>query len=493
MNLGRLVLPALRWRQETGFGHEDQAIDAALEVGAGGFIVFGVGGARADEIGRLSEELRQRAGRPLLIGADLERGAGQQARRLTEIPPPGALASLADESLIGWAGATTAREARRIGVNWVFAPNADLDVEPENPIVQTRSFGSSPELVSRAVIAWIKGAQGEGVLACAKHYPGHGRTRHDSHQMLSAVVAPLKELLEADLKPFGAAVKAGVASVMTAHVAFPSWDRSGSPATRSATILSYLRSQLGFDGLVVTDALIMEGARGGQSEAEASLGAVKAGCDLLLYPTDIGMTVEAIRRAAEDDPVVASRVAEALERYDRALRRALIEPPGAPLDLGTVSAGAIADRLIGRGLLRGEAPVLDGGFELVIVDDDQGGWYAPGPNDLVRRLLARRRVFERYGGSRVILAFAEPRAAKGRSGFGPESRERFQVLVPGASLVVLFGHPRLAAEIPAGCPLLVAWHRQPLMQEAVARWLEKVVRGERPGSSEAWNVKGNRE
>jgi beta-glucosidase-like glycosyl hydrolase len=156
MNPGRLVFPALRWRRESGFAHEDRAIDAALEYGVGGFIVFGVGGARADEIGRLTEEVRQRAARPLLIGSDLERGAGQQARRLTEIPPPGALGSLGDESVIAWAGATTGREARRLGLDWVFAPDADLDVEPQNPIVQTRSFGASPDLVSRAVTAWIR-------------------------------------------------------------------------------------------------------------------------------------------------------------------------------------------------------------------------------------------------------------------------------------------------------------------------------------------------
>jgi beta-glucosidase len=420
--------------------------------------------------------VRKRAARPLLIGADLERGAGQQARRLTEIPPPGALASLPDESVIAWAGATTAREARRHGINWVFAPDADLDVERENPIVQTRSFGASPDLVGRAVTAWIRAAQQEGVLACAKHFPGHGRTRLDSHQTVPQVPNPLRELQESDLRPFQAAIEAGVASVMTAHVAYPAWDSSGLPATQSATILGYLRSTLGFGGLVVTDALIMEGARAGRPEDEAVVAALKAGCDLLLYPGDLEAVIGALRRSVDEGPLFAQRVSEALARYEGALARLAGQTEdGAVTDLAAHSAARIADQLLAQGLIRGSVPSLAGGIMLEVIDDDQGGWYAPGPSDLVRRSLARRKTFETFGGPLVILAFAEPRAAKGRAGFGPESLARFEALLPRAVLVVLFGHPRLAETIPGNCPVLCAWHRQPLMQEGVARWLEKAV------------------
>jgi beta-glucosidase len=479
MNPGRLVFPALRWRRESGFAHEDRAIDVALECGVGGFIVFGVGGARADEIGRLTEEVRHRAARPLLIGADLERGAGQQARRLTEIPPPGALGWLGDESVIAWAGATTGREARRYGLNWVFAPDADLDVEPQNPIVQTRSFGSSPDLVSQAVTAWIRAAQQEGVLACAKHYPGHGRTRHDSHQTLPQVPIPLGELNATDLRPFEAAIAAGVASVMTAHVAYPAWDSSGLPATQSATILGYLRSSLGFDGLVVTDALIMEGARAGRAEGEAVIAALRAGCDGLLYPGNLETVIGALRRSAEEDQASANRIADALARYDRALTRVVGEAGNAaPAELPPHSADQIADRLLAQGFLRGQAPSFVGGINLQVIDDDQGGWYSPGPSDLVVRGLARRRVFEQAGGATVVLAFAEPRAAKGRAGFGPESLARLEALLPHAAMVVLFGHPRLADGIGGSCPILCAWHRQPLMQAAVGRWLERRLKGD---------------
>lgn len=469
MKLGRLAFPALRWRPTSGFAHEDRAIDQALNLEVGGFIIFGVPGARADEVGRLTEEIRQRAGRPLLLAADLERGAGQQARRLSEIPPPAALASLNDDDVLRWAGATTGREAARIGLNWVFAPVADLDLEPSNPIVQSRSFGSSPERVARWVELWVEACQAEGVLACVKHYPGHGRTTGDSHNVLPTVSTPFAELQSSDLGPFAAAVGAGVASVMTAHVAFPSWDPSGAPATRSSVILGHLRRGLGFEGLIVTDAFIMEGARAGSSEGDAATASLAAGCDILLYPGDLAGTLKALEQAVAEGRLPASRVNESLARYDRALGRATGAPK--PTRAPALAPLAVAARLLESGFHRGTEPDLSGGIELAVVDDDVGGWYAPGPSDYVVRWLASHGVHEQHGANLVVLAFAEPRAAKGRAGFGPESLAQLQRLTGRASLVVLFAHPRLVEQIPGSCPVLVGWHRQRLMQEAVAAWL----------------------
>lgn len=471
MTLARLVMPAVRWRRETGFFHEDAAIGTALDAGVGGFIIFGVPGARADEVAALTERIRRQAGRPLLLGADLERGAAQQARGLTPIPPPGALSALGDERVIRWAGETTARDARSVGLNWVFAPVADLDLEPENPIVQTRSFGAQPAQVGERVAAWIRACQAEGVMACAKHYPGHGRTRHDSHDRLPVVDVPLQTLAETDHVPFAAAVGAGVGSVMTSHVAFPQWDPSGLPATRSPVILDHLRQGLGFQGLIVTDAFIMAGAQMGSAEPDAAVAAVGAGCDLLLYPGALSATIDALERAATSGALPPARIEAALRRYDAAAAAVAVAPIAAEPD--HAGARAIADRLLAQGLRRGEPPRFPEGLELVVVDDDEGGWYAPGPSDLVRRTLAARRIHEHHGGGRVVLAFAEPRAAKGRAGFGPLASARLAEVVPGASLVVLFAHERLLDQIPAGCPVLVAWHRQPLMQQAVAGWLER--------------------
>ncbi|HEU4764009.1 MAG TPA: glycoside hydrolase family 3 N-terminal domain-containing protein, partial [Gemmatimonadales bacterium] len=143
--VGRLLFPALRWSPATGFSHESRTIERALAFGAGGFVLFG--GTPA-AVGGLTRELTARAGRPLLFAADLERGAGQQFEGYTEFPPPAALAALGDATAIAEAAGTTAAEAARVGVRWILGPVADLDVEPRNPIVQTRAFSADPTRTS---------------------------------------------------------------------------------------------------------------------------------------------------------------------------------------------------------------------------------------------------------------------------------------------------------------------------------------------------------
>src|SRR3989440_100996 len=306
----RLVCPALRWRRGS-FRSNRATIDAALAAGVGGFILFG--GTR-DAVAALTHGLQQRAGRPLLLGSDLERGAGQQVHGLTEFPPPGALGFLGDRDATYAAAAMTATEARAVGITWAFAPVCDLDVEPKNPIVQTRSFGADAQVVGRQAAAWIRGCQEHGVLACAKHFPGHGRTTTDSHEGLPVVEVPAAELQQTDCAPFAAAVRAGVGSVMPAHVAYPAWDSTGSAATFSKPILGYLRDTIRFDGLVVTDAFIMAGATAAAPEGVAAAAAVVAGCDMLLYPTDWAGGVSALEQ------VDADRAEHALARYGMAIR-----------------------------------------------------------------------------------------------------------------------------------------------------------------------------
>ena len=468
---GRLILPALRWRADGGFGHEAGAIADALELGAGGFILFG---GTVESVRRLTADLLRRAGRPLLIAADLERGPGQQVTGLTEFPPPAALASLNDTSVIRWAGGVTAQEARAVGINWVFAPVADLDVLPENPIVQTRAFGPDPHRVATCVRSWIEGCQAAGALACAKHFPGHGRTLVDSHVELPVVDTDADTLAAMDLLPFEVAVESGVAALMTAHVAYPALDPSGVPATVSRPIMDRLRDGMGFDGLVVTDALIMDGAVVGRRESDAAVEAVLAGVDLLLYPNDPRRVRDALDQALASGTLPVTRLERALARYERALAAATAPTP--PVTRGPYeSADVLADVLLAQGMLRGGVPELQAPLDLVVVDDDLGGPYPPSPSDWTSAALGPDLVARYGGGSRIVLVFAEPRAWKGRSGFGPAARDALAAHSSDAELVVLFGHPRLAEAIPTDAPVLLAWHRQRLMQEAVARWIRRRV------------------
>src|SRR6185295_3259096 len=208
----------------------------------------------------------------------------------------------------------------------------DLDVLADNPIVQTRAFGGDPNRVASLVRTRIEGCQDAGALACAKHFPGHGRTTVDSHIALPVVSESADTLRDSDLLPFSIAVECGVASMMTAHVAYPALDASGLPATISAPIMAELRGRLRFDGLVVTDALIMDGALVGRRESDAAVQAVQAGVDLLLYPNDARRVRDALLQALASGTLTPERVGESLRRYERALTAATGPTP--PMERG---------------------------------------------------------------------------------------------------------------------------------------------------------------
>jgi len=474
VTLARLVFPALRWRpSQGGFAHERPKIDAAIAAGVGGFIVFG--GTR-DAVTTLTRELRERAGRPLLVGADLERGVAQQVAGLTELPPAAALGYIDDLDATHAAGLITAGEALAVGINWGFAPVCDLDLEPKNPIVGTRSFGADPVRVGEHAAVWIRGAQEHGLLACAKHYPGHGRTTLDSHETLPVVTTPAPELEALDGWPFEHAIRAGVGSVMTAFVAYPAWAPSGRAAAFSDEIIGYLRDTLHFGGLVVTDALIMAGATAERAEAAATVAAVAAGGDALLYPSDFKAVVDALDRAVGGE-IPTVRADDALARYEQAVA-VWGRGQGEGGEVDVTAHGAFADDLADRAahLVRGNpATRLRPPSDVAIVDDDVGGPYAVGPRDVFARTLrdAGLRTGTRGtgGGRRIVLVYAEPRSWKGRADLGTRSLAQLRRLVPAAQLVVLFGHPRLARQIPGRAPILCCWHGQPLMQRAAARWL----------------------
>lgn len=302
---------------------------AAVEMGVGGFVLFG---GEQDQIRHLVSELRELATRPLWFAADLERGAGQQFRGAQALPPPAALAHHPDPGeAVRTAGAVTGREARSLGVDLVLAPVLDLDVEARNPIVGVRSFGEGPGVVGRLGSAWIDACQGQGVAACAKHFPGHGRTRGDSHLELPVVTAD-RDALEADLSPFRR-VADDVATVMAAHVAYPALGCPGPASLDRSVLHGLLRDEMGFGGLVLSDAMVMAGFTDAASEVSAGGGegplavrALLAGCDLLLYPDDLEGAARAVEREAARSEEVSERLEEALTR-SREVRAAL--PGGA--------------------------------------------------------------------------------------------------------------------------------------------------------------------
>jgi beta-glucosidase-like glycosyl hydrolase len=481
-----LVLPALRWDPERGFAPCRADAERALALGVGGFILFG---GEREAIRTLVADLQAAAPHPLLIASDLERGAGQQAQGLTQLPPLRGLARLGIDA-VREAARITAREARDLGVNFVFAPVVDLDVEASNPIVQTRSFGDDPEEVGALGAAWIQACQAGGVLACAKHYPGHGRTLTDSHADLP-VVASSRLTLDADLVPFRMAAAAGVAAMMTAHVAYPALDPSGVPATYSAPIVKdLLRRELGFDGLVVTDALVMEGALQGLDEAQGAVRALQADCDLLLYPNDVARVAHALAEAARGGALDPDLLETAAMRRREAVER-LAEPVAlGPRDLEADQAQGEAFRVEAVQLLRGALPRAPRAVRVAVVDDDAGGPYPLPPRNAFAKALRARGVgveeVDAAGGRRaagalggpgggavplVVLVFCDVKSWKCRAGLSDENAATVAALAPDAAAVVLFGHARRLADVPGTAPVLCAWTGDVGMQAAAARRL----------------------
>jgi beta-glucosidase-like glycosyl hydrolase len=480
-DIAQLFMPAIRWDSARGYDTSRDLIGVALERGVGGFILFG---GERDAVRQLTAELRGKARVPLLIGADLERGAGQQFSGAIGLPPLAAIASLGDPDAIRGAAALTAREARTLGINWIYAPVCDVDSEPENPIVGTRSFGSDPHEVAIAATHWIDACQGAGVLACAKHFPGHGRTTTDSHAELPTVGTPAKTLAESDLVPFKAAVNAGVATVMTAHVAYPALDPSGVPATLSRTILhGLLREQIGFPGLVVTDALIMEGVLGG-GETTAVVRALGAGCDLLLYPTDLVACIDAVDAAIERGDLDQKEIALSLERRKRWADWATSERHSVTVTRDdAIWAEQLSDRVVHR--MRGDPPTLGDKVEVIVVDDDVGGPYPPPSRQpFVETLRENGFAAEvvdtpsRNSGTSVVIAlFGDIRSWKGRPGYSARALDAVRAALEAATtvgrqaIIVQFSHPRLAATIHGDAPILCAWGGEAVMQRAATRVL----------------------
>jgi beta-glucosidase-like glycosyl hydrolase len=468
LNVARLLLPAIRWDAESGFEGYRETIEHGLELGVGGFILFG---GEANAVRALTDELHRRAPHPLLIGSDLERGAGQQFRGATPLPPAAAIGWLDDEALTERAGELTAREARALGVNWIYAPVADVDLEPENPIIGVRAFGSEPDGVARHVAAWVRGCARGGALSCAKHFPGHGRTVGDSHIERPAVRASREEL-EEDLEPFRAGIAAGVDSLMTAHVVYPALDPTG-PATLSAPILDgLLRGEMGFGGLVVTDAIIMEGMTEGGSEAAASVQALAAGCDLLLYPDDNDAVIREVQAAVEDGRLPRARIAQALERIAAAAER-VAGPVDAAWGAEDDRRWALETAINTLRVCRGEPRLPAGRVRIEEVEDDAGGPWPPYPRLAFPAALKAAGVELADDGELIVALYSDIRAWKGRPGISDAAQERVRAITaehPDAT-VILFSHPRLAADVPTAKNLLACWGGEAIMQEAAVAWL----------------------
>ena len=284
----------------------------------GGLILVNFANARTTPkaepyaLGAFLNRMQRLAKTPLLVSGDFERGASMRVNDTTLFPHAMAFGAAGDPELVRYEGEVTAREARALGVQWVLFPVADVNNNPDNPVINIRSYGENPQAVAAMVKAFIEGAHSDKknyVLTTVKHFPGHGDTADDTHMNLATIPADRDRLERLELVPFRAAISAGVDSVMTAHVAVPALAPPDLPATLAPQILTgLLRNELGFQGLVITDALEMGGIAKGYSTGEAAVRALEAGADALLMPPDPDVALKAVVGAVEDGRLTRKRI-----------------------------------------------------------------------------------------------------------------------------------------------------------------------------------------
>ncbi len=480
----------------------------------------------------LVNRMQQLARYPLLISADLEAGAGMRFDDTINFPWNMAVAATSNPDYARRQGEVTAREARALGVQHVFAPVVDVNNNANNPVINVRSYGEDPVDVGRFAAAFTEGAQRGGVIATAKHFPGHGDTATDSHRGLPEINVDKKRLNTVELVPFKAAINAGVGSVMVGHIALPQIDstaikplpknikmrpmdtdedgeivdeKATLPATLSPVLGSLLRNDLKFSGLIVTDALSMSGLTIYFNQEEAAVRALEAGADMLLKPADPDAAFRGVREAVRNGRVTERRIDDSVRRilaakYDLGLVTQRITPVD-EIDRLVSSEEAVKlardiadhaitlvrdeDKLVPLSSLKTDARI----FNLAITNGDDRLFIA---NAFVGTLGRSGRkietivlddrssetevnaALEKAKGADLVIAslYGRVRTGQARSVGLPESGSRALATLIAAKTPIVgisFGNPYLLLGFPELRTYMVAYGDMPSLQQAAAR------------------------
>ncbi|MEM6701821.1 MAG: glycoside hydrolase family 3 N-terminal domain-containing protein [Acidobacteriota bacterium] len=497
--VGQLVHPGIDGRYLRPGDPQLEALLADAAAGHIGGIVLFAGDPLSTRF--LVDQLQAVAPIPLLVSSDYEWGAAMRVAGATRFPRALSLAAsgVGAEDLVRQLARVTAREASELGVGLVLAPVADLWTEPLNTVIASRSFGSEPEGVARLVAAYVDELDDAGLLGAVKHFPGHGATVVDSHLGLPVLEASEATLRRRELVPFVRAIEAGATAIMAGHIAVPALDgRSDRPVSRSPEVLEgLLREELGFRGLIVSDALDMVGAGFGVTEGQAAVEAVAAGVDVLLKPASPSAVRRALLEAVESGRLDRDRVADAARRVLQAKAGPRI-PNERAVDVGGGETASLFARAV-TVLETGEDTLPLSSFDpprvrLLMAASEAGRF------DVLRRQLEWR--------TEVVVAGEETVADERQPFAGPAPAEEIVVLaVASASseevaamleavggglptVVVGFGSPHRLSDLPEDVAVIAAYEGSEPMQSAVAAALfaERDVEGVLPIATERWPV-----
>lgn len=477
-------------------------IMSLVDAGVGGFILFG---GDYWEVRKALPKLQAKARVPLIISSDMERGAGQQLTGATVFPCQMAVAAATDlvsgegMGLVSEMAEALAFEARAAGVNAVLAPVLDVNSNPDNPIICTRAYSDEPQMVSVLGEVYIAGLQGckTPVMACAKHYPGHGEAALDSHSTLPRLDKEKENLEEEDMLPFRKAVMARVEMVMAGHLLVQDIDPVFPASLSRKVIKDYLRTRSGFEGLVLTDALSMGAIAGGYAPREAARLAIKAGADILLHPADPAQFLGELMELAaekgvtkEDVMACAGKMQRAKTKYTGPLKlvdAAVYERMVQNRELAQV----IAERALTLVKADGAFPALNdikGPILHVVVDDDgdrKSGRVIRSvlnarhkkvknlavDNTNVGRMGPEALKSSRAAHLTIISIFSKVSAGKGRSGLSPELAALCAQLIGKGkkTVAVSFGSPYILRELMSADYVVAAYDPSDVMQNAACR------------------------
>ncbi len=313
--LYQLIISRLDGNSIPSRSYQEQII-GLVKKGIGGFIIFG---GVMDEVKSFIHKIQAMSEATLFIAADIERGAGQQLKGATVFPSQMAVASafkknrMEDRQSLDRTVRAIVDESIEIGINMPLIPVMDVNLNPDNPIISIRAFSDNPEIVARFGCQYIGNIESAGLISCAKHFPGHGDTNVDSHISLPIISKAVTDLISTDVYPFRKAIESGVSSIMIGHLSIPAIDEL--PASLSGKVINnLLRSDLGFDGLVLTDALNMHALNECKNVPSRC---INAGVDILLHPADPDAVVKELKQSVASGKVDIARIDEALERIHR--------------------------------------------------------------------------------------------------------------------------------------------------------------------------------
>ncbi len=466
------------------------------KLNLGGVILLG--GSSAELLMR-SQQLQSWATTPLLIAADIEEGVGQRFSGASWLPPPMALSAiaarnptLAQEYALKM-GEITAKEALTVGINWLLAPVVDVNNNPANPVINIRAFGDTPAIVSDLATAFIEGAKQYPVLTTAKHFPGHGDTTVDSHLDLPTLLHCNARLTQIELPPFAAAISQGVDSVMTAHLLIKAWD-SEYPVTLSSAILTgKLRQQLGFEGIIVTDALIMGGMTKYATPEEIAVMAVEAGVDILLMPSNPVSAIESIDRAVQSGRISETRIDRSLARIWQAKEKVVFSPPNSLFELISPEATKTTESILHDSLQVGgniplQPPPDRSGRNLIVIDNILNCNFLDIHTPAVaipKKLGYQLQIVDRHTLEGVQLdtrdtllqVFIRGNPFRGSASFTPQTQKIYQQLIETNYIqgLVIYGSPYVLdwffSQISSELPWLFTYGQMPIAQAIALKTL----------------------